>query len=212
MSRLAPKKIRIGIFAETRLITDSLFQILQGESDLACSKISGLSAILANHPEVILLDCQDATGMNLKEISTKLPHARVVVTNGDADGLDIIMCSRTGVTGFTLRAATASEIAKTIRSVAAGGLAVIPQCIGAKLYSQITEAHRRFPDGGLTPREQEVARLAAEGLRNKEIAAQLSLAVETVKTHMRSILRKLSCRNRVQLARLLEGRRKFKAA
>lgn len=59
------------------------------------------------------------------------------------------------------------------------------------------------PLTGLTPREAEVARLASDGLTNREISQRLQIASDTVKTHVSRILAKLGCRRRVDLARLL---------
>ena len=206
MSRTATKKIRVGVFAESQLIADSLLHMMQKESDLACLKMNNFFMRWPNQPELIVLDWQDATDSNLKELRLNLPHAKIVVMNGDATGLDLVLCSRVGVTGFTLKASSSSEIAETIRSAAAGAQ-IIPARIGARLFNEIHEAQNSnrvvFGDAALTPREQDIAHLVAEGLRNKEVAAKLSIGVETVKTHIRSVLRKLGLRNRVELVKRL---------
>ncbi len=217
MSRAAPKKIRVGVFVETRLIRDSLMQMLKKEADFVCSKLSDFSTEWPNHHEVILLDSQDVTESNLRQLSTSFPNTRIVVLNGDHPQLNLLLCSRIGVIGFTLKTSTLAEIATTIRS-AAVGVRVIPECIGVKLFEAVSEAERSdlvfgaTADGLLTPREHDVACLAANGLINKQIAAKLSVEVETVKTHMRSILRKLGVRNRVELARLFETRKRERNA
>jgi predicted ATPase/DNA-binding CsgD family transcriptional regulator len=69
-----------------------------------------------------------------------------------------------------------------------------------------TAASRRSTVSGLSGREQEVARLVAEGLANKEIAARLHLSVRTVETHIRHMLTKLGLLNRTQLATWARGR------
>lgn len=204
MSRLATKKIRVGVFAESQLLTDSLIYVLQKEPDLACLKMDDFCR-WPNQPEVVLLDWQDATDSNLKELRVSLPNAKIIVLNGDATGLDLVLCSRNGVVGFTLKASSFSEIAKTVRS-AAGGTQIIPERIGVRLFNELRKENSNrvvFGHGALTPREQDIARLVAEGLRNKEIAAKLSIEVETVKTHVRSVLRKLGLRNRVELVKRL---------
>ena len=205
MLRPAEKKIRVGIFVESRLLADSLLYVLQEESDLTCAGINGFSFAYMNHPEVILLDWQDATETNLKEATTNLPNIKLVVTNGDAAGLDLVLCSRFAVMGFTLKAATSADIVKTVRAVASG-VTIIPQCIGARLYKEVHEVqnrgHHALSFDALTVRERDVANLASAGLRNKEIAAKLSLETDTVKTHMRSVLRKLGMRDRLELVKL----------
>ena len=65
MSRLAPKKIGVGVFAETRLIADSLLRTLQEESDLACL-IDGFATAWVHRPDVVVLDWQKATEQKLK--------------------------------------------------------------------------------------------------------------------------------------------------
>jgi DNA-binding NarL/FixJ family response regulator len=105
-----------------------------------------------------------------------------------------------GASGFLLKDAPTSELAGAVRVVAAGDALLAPT-VTRRLIAEI--AARGRPSGRerltvLTAREREVLGLVARGLANREIAAELVLAEETVKTHLGRILAKLGLRDRVQ--------------
>ena len=66
MSRPAPKKIGVGVFAKTRLIADSLLRTLQKESDLACSRMDCFATAWVHRPDVVVIDWREATEPKLK--------------------------------------------------------------------------------------------------------------------------------------------------
>jgi len=105
---------------------------------------------------------------------------------------------RAGASGFLLKRARPDEMLHAIRVVASGDSLLFPAAIRDL-------AARRHPDPGrnpvsaaLTAREREILRLMAAGLSNGEIGERLYVSVETVKTHVRAILRKLGARGRTQ--------------
>jgi DNA-binding NarL/FixJ family response regulator len=117
---------------------------------------------------------------------------------------EILRLVKEGVAGFVLKDASISEFVTSIRAVAAGQK-VLPASLTESLISQIVEdAGRRgtvhLADVKMTMREREVVGLIADGLSNKEIANRLSIATDTVKSHVHNILEKLSLRSRVEIA------------
>ena len=84
---------------------------------------------------------------------------------------------------------------QAIRTVAAGHV-----WMSASLQTEIAARLRSPEMNALSPREEEVVRCVAQGLRNAEVAKQLSISEQTVKTHLNSIFRKLGIRDRVELA------------
>ncbi len=128
------------------------------------------------------------------------PPTRVLVlTTFDLDEY-VYEALRAGASGFLLKDAPTSELATAVRVVAAGEALLAPT-VTRRLIAEV--AARGRPHGGerlaaLTAREREVLALVARGLANREIAAELVLAEETVKTHVGRILGKLGLRDRVQ--------------
>jgi DNA-binding NarL/FixJ family response regulator len=120
---------------------------------------------------------------------------------------------RAGVDGFVLKDATFDDFLQTVRNVAQGKK-VLPPTLTSSLLSEIaTHATKNgkgnpFKSVRMTGREQEVIELIAEGLSNKQIASRLNLAVDTVKSHVHSILEKLALHTRLEIAtyRHLSGR------
>jgi DNA-binding NarL/FixJ family response regulator len=95
-----------------------------------------------------------------------------------------------GVRGYLLLGCSVAEVATAIRIVHEGGCALAPL-----VAARIAE---RFRWEKLTPRELDILRLLFVGLRNKDIARVTSRTAETVKTHVKTILRKLDARSRTQ--------------
>jgi DNA-binding NarL/FixJ family response regulator len=115
-----------------------------------------------------------------------------------------------GVAGFILKDATFEDFIATIRSVAEGARVLPPRMTGT-LFSQIARvAVKRGQDSALeavrmTQREREVIALIAVGMSNKEIATRLSIATDTVKSHVRNIMEKLALHTRLQIAAYAHG-------
>jgi DNA-binding NarL/FixJ family response regulator len=111
-----------------------------------------------------------------------------------------------GVAGFILKDATFNDFVDTIRKVAAG-TRVLPAKMTGTLFSQIAQkAAQRGNDDliadavHMTPRELEVIALIAQGLSNKEISKRLTIAADTVKSHVRNVMEKLALHTRLQIA------------
>ena len=109
---------------------------------------------------------------------------------------------RIGASGFLLKDAPADRLLDAVR-VAAAGDALLAPSITRRLIEQFTraaDARTPFPRAlaELTSRELDVLRLVARGLSNAEIAAELVLGENTIKTHVAHVLRKLGLRDRVQ--------------
>ncbi|MHA6630706.1 response regulator [Pseudonocardia sichuanensis] len=145
-----------------------------------------------------VLDGLAATRALLAEAAD--PPTRVLVlTTFDLDEY-VYEALRAGASGFLLKDAPTAELAAAVRVVAAGEALLAPT-VTRRLIAEVAARGRT---GGrerlavLTAREREVLGLVARGLANREIAAELVVAEETVKTHVGRILAKLGLRDRVQ--------------
>ncbi|GAA1870519.1 response regulator [Actinomadura bangladeshensis] len=107
-----------------------------------------------------------------------------------------------GASGFLLKDASAADLVNGVRIVAAGDALLAPS-ITRRLIGDFARRRRHQrpspqATAGLTPRELDVLRLMARGLSNAEIAAELVLAEQTIKTHVGHVLTKLALRDRTQ--------------
>ncbi len=127
------------------------------------------------------------------------PHRpAVVVLTSATDDEHLVRAVRAGATAYLLKTAPAEDVIAAVRAAAAGTASLSPE-----LLTRLTQALRLLPPDPLqplSPREREVLRLIARGHSNRQIARDLAIGEQTVKTHVRSILTKLGLQDRVQAA------------
>jgi len=156
-------------------------------------------------PDVVLMDIRmpeldgiEATARILREVSP--PPRIVILTTFDLDEY-VYDAIAAGASGFLLKDVPATQLISGVQTVAAGDALLAPQ-ITRRLIQEFARSRKpREPHAGfaeLTPREQDVFRLLAQGRSNSEIAAVLVLEETTIKTHVTRILGKLDVRDRVQ--------------
>jgi DNA-binding NarL/FixJ family response regulator len=121
-------------------------------------------------------------------IRAEFPEARIVVLTTHAGDVQVARALKAGARAYLLKALLRKELLETIRAAHAGQKRLSSE-VAAEIAGHAT-------DDVLTPREVDVLRRVARGNANKEIAAQLSLTEETVKSHLKSILAKLSANDR----------------
>lgn len=150
-----------------------------------------------HRPDVVLMDLRmpklDGVAA-LKAIRERNPNARVLaLTTYDGD-VDISRALSAGASGYLLKESIGEDVVQAVR-LAAAGWRVVPPSIVARLseYS---------PREDLTAREWEVLRLTAKGFRNRDIARLIGRSVETVKAHLKSIMRKLGVEDRTEAVTL----------
>jgi DNA-binding NarL/FixJ family response regulator len=154
-------------------------------------------------PNVVLMDIRMPTLDGLEATRRILAADEVVrvliLTTFDLDEY-IYEALRVGASGFVLKDDPPEQLLAAIRTVAAGDALLSPS-VTRRVIQQFTKLPARTapPElDELTPREQDVLRLLAQGLSNAEIGAQLYIGETTVKTHVTRILQKLDVRDRAQ--------------
>jgi DNA-binding NarL/FixJ family response regulator len=204
--------IRIIVVEDNRLMREGLTAMLDGQPGIrVAASLSNGDALLRGKRligDVVLLDpgLRSRNSLRLVEsIKAKNPSTKIIVMDLAPTQSTLMEYVSAGVSGFVLKDATFANFLHTIREVARGEK-VLPPPLTSSLFSQIAELATRKTQGNpfrhirMTKREREVVELIAEGLSNKEIAERLSLAVDTVKSHVHNILEKLALHTRLEIA------------
>jgi DNA-binding NarL/FixJ family response regulator len=189
-------RIRVMCVDDHPLVRKGIALILSNETDMELVGEAGngrdaVELFRQLRPDVTLMDLRmpEMDGVSaVKQICADFPDAKfIALTSFDGDQ-DIYRALEAGVRGYLLKESVHTEVLSAIRSVHAGKRLVSPE---------VAEQLSAFlPGDALTPREVEVLTLVAQGLSNKEIAAQLGKATGTIKIHVQNILAKLAASDR----------------
>lgn len=192
--------IRILLAEDQAMVRGALAALLslEGDLDIVAEVARGdevIAAALRTRPTIALLDIEmpGLDGLSAaKELRTEIPDCRVIIltTFGRAGYLRRAM--ENGASGFLLKDAPASELAKAIRRVNRGDRVVDPNLA----LSALSEGNNP-----LTDRERDVLRAARSGATNVEIANALFLSQGTVRNHLSAAIHKLNVQNRIEAAR-----------
>jgi DNA-binding NarL/FixJ family response regulator len=194
------------IVDDDELIRAGLRAILAAEPDLdvvgeAADGAEVVPAAVRLRPDVVLMDVRmpavdgiQATRLLLQRMAE--PPRVLVVTTFENDEY-VYEALRAGASGFLLKRSRPQHIVDAVRVVARGDSLLFPAAV-RRLAAAYGPAAQRLPGVRLTEREGEVLRLMADGRSNAEIAADLVLGLETVKTHVGNVLTKLGVRDRTQ--------------
>ena len=208
--------ITVAIIEDNRLVREGMTDMLNDLPDVrvVLSATSLDTTMLADaNPSVVLLDVglQDGNSLRLAEtVQKRMTQAKVIVMDLLPVHEEIAEFVNAGVAGFILKDATFEDFVGTIRTVAAGTRVLPPRMTGT-LFSQIAQtAVRRGASAAcesvrMTHREREVIALIAAGMSNKEIAQRLTIATDTVKSHVRNVMDKLALHSRLQIAAYAHG-------
>jgi DNA-binding NarL/FixJ family response regulator len=207
--------IRLVIADDHQVVLAALKHLLDQEQEfqvLACCKDGEetLDAVHQHQPDVLLLDIhmprKDGLAV-LREMRKEKLSTRVVLLTAALDDDEVLEAMRLGVEGVVLKEMTPQQLSQCIRKVHAGDQWLEKQSVSRALEKLLRrEVAAREITKVLTRREMEVVRLMASGLRNKEIADQLSISEGTVKVHLHKGYEKLHVQSRMELVRYLHDK------
>jgi len=198
--------IRVLLVDDESLIRAGLRAIIDAEPDLdvvgeAADGAEAVAEVRSLRPDVVCMDVRMPRVDGLE--ATRLLVARaeaprvLVLTTFENDDY-VYEALGAGASGFLLKRATPAQVTAAIRTVHAGESLLFPDAVRRLARAHRGPADQRPGLPTLTDREGEVLRLMARGMSNAEIAAELVLGVETVKSHVASLLNKLDVRDRTQ--------------
>ena len=205
------RRIRVLLADDYVLFRESLAALLETEPDFevvgeAGDGLAAIEQALALEPDVILMDirmpgCDGLTAT--RRIKRDLPGTKIVVLSGWEDHEQVFEAVLAGAQGDLSKTIHIDELMELLRETARGEAAVPTTLVERtrdeyRRLSQLARLPAVEPES-LTLREQEVARLVAEGATDKQIATALKLSVFTVKSHVRNILAKLRVDSRRQI-------------
>ena len=178
---------------------------LAGEAD---GGAEGLKLIEQNQPDMVLLDLNmsEMDGLTtLKKIKKQWPAIRVVILTVSDNPQNIIQAFRNKADGYLLKNTNPEQIVDQLVQVMHGVTIVSPEV--SKILAQSRTDQNNLPQLNLTPREEEVLRLIADGKSNQEVGDRLGISVWTAKVHAKHILKKLglSTRNELIVWAIREG-------
>ena len=198
------EKVRVLIVDDHTVVRQGLRMLLDIASDIEVvgEAADGREAIRLAHelqPEVVLMDLLMPVmdGRTATEtIRQQMPKVEVIALTGMLDDSSVSSAIRAGAIGYLLKDSDADELHRAIKAAAQGQVHLSPEAADRLVKSvQI----RHSPES-LTERETTVLRLLARGHANKQIARELKIGAQTVKTHVGSILRKLQLQTRAAAA------------
>ena len=190
------ERIRVFCVDDHRVMLDGLALLIgrQPDMEVVGSATHGEQAVddvSRVKPDVTLMDLQlpGVSGLDaIRQIRRADPVARIVVLTMYQGDEDIYRALEAGAATYLLKDSLSEDLVRVIREVHTGGRPVMPDVEAA------LAGRRKQPP--LTPREVDVVRLIAEGMRNKEIAVTLGISEQTAKVHVKNILAKLSVSDR----------------
>lgn len=201
--------MKVVIADDQPIICRGFADLLDAQSDLdvvgtACDGLELLELVARQDPDVALVDVRmprmdgiEATSRIAATSSTRV----LILTTFDVDEY-VFDALRAGASGFLLKDVTGERLVEAVRMVGEGAMLLGPT-VTRRLVEDFGTRRRTGKDvlarHGLTAREHEVLVLLGRGRSNAEIAASLVVSVETVKSHVAEVLRKLTLRDRVQV-------------
>jgi DNA-binding NarL/FixJ family response regulator len=208
----------VFLLAENRLLREALLRILSKKDDIAVVGSGSygfdmLDQIVNAGANIVVLDSLTSVLSEqgvVRELRRVHPSIRVVMVGMEPDATAFLRVVQAGAVGYILKDASALEVARTIRSVAAGE-AVCPGSLSSALFQWVLHHKTTFPSAhfkstlGLSRREQQLVGLIRQGLTNKEMANQLHLSEQTIKNHVHRMLRKLGAPDRLSIVEVCQN-------
>ncbi|HIW90973.1 MAG TPA: response regulator transcription factor [Candidatus Corynebacterium avicola] len=204
--------IRVVIADDQPLVLDGFEAVLNSADDIdvvgkARDGEEALGLVGELGPDIVILDVR-MPGMDGLEAAERIlsapdPGARVIMlTTFDLDEY-VYRALSLGASGFMVKQATAAEFTQAVRTVA-GGESMLSPSVTTRLISAFSSRGGVpfNPDSvrNLSDREKDVLSLLGEGMSNNDISGELHISMDTVKTHVKSLLSKLGLRDRAQAA------------
>jgi DNA-binding NarL/FixJ family response regulator len=199
--------MRIVIADDHGIVRSGLRMLLERQPDFevvgeASDGIEARDLVISEQPDIAILDVKmpRLTGLEAtKEIREAAPDVSVLILSMHDDERYLFEALKAGASGYVLKSQADQDLLEAIEAVDRGEPFLTPDAQRALIKDVLERGEE--PGDELTPRENEVVKLAAEAHTNREIAGILGLSEKTVENHRANAMRKLGMRDRVELVR-----------
>lgn len=198
--------ISVSIIDDEKELRESIATFINGSPGFRCVSTYGsadvaLQRVPTDKPDVVLMDI-NMPGMNgiecVERLKTLMPDVQIVMLTVYEDTDQIFRALAAGATGYLLKRLSPSKLLQAIREVQAGG-SPMSNSIARKVVASFQKAKKTDEkQPHLSPREQAVLDCLAKGLTYKQIADQLEISIDTIRTHLRRVYEKLHVQSRTE--------------
>lgn len=215
---LAAMGISVFVIDHERTFADAVAACLEAEADVEVvaavhARTPGQSLIVGRHADVMLLDADLADNASIQlceELASREEGPRVVMLSASSEPERIVDAIRAGASAWVGKDEALEHLLTVIRGVARGETWLPQAEMGNVLRLLLREGDQRLQDdkllAALTPREREVLACLAEGAGRQDVAQQLHLSANTVRTHLQNLMGKLGVHSTLEAVALTRGR------
>jgi DNA-binding NarL/FixJ family response regulator len=208
VQRREANPIRVLLVDDHQLLTDALRQLLAHEPDLTVVGVAGsvaeARAAARERVDVVLMDYRlpDGTGAEAtRAIKARWPGARVIMLTAVNDDETVLDSIQAGADGYLTKDRASQDVVDAVRAAHAGEI-LLPRAVLFGIARRVAAAREQGvvqqPIEALTPRELEILRALADGFPTREICARLSIAPNTLRTHVQNIMGKLGVHSKLE--------------
>ncbi len=200
------EEIKVIIVEDDHQVREGLRQLISGSDGYNCvaacsSAEEALGQIAGHHPAVVLMDI-NLPGMNGIEcvvcIKNSWPDIQVMMLTVFDNTDEIFKSLTAGATGYLLKKTPPAKLLEAITELVNGGSPMSGEIARKVVQTFASPVRHSLPDSNLTVREEEILSYLSKGYLYKEIAVELFISIETVRTHIRKIYQKLQVRTRTE--------------
>jgi DNA-binding NarL/FixJ family response regulator len=209
----AGKRLRVMLVDDHEVVRNGLKAMLEALPDVVVVAEAGtvhdaLIQVERTHPEVVVMDVRLADGSGIeatREIRARREETQVLMLTSFADDEALFASIMAGASGYVLKQIKGGELVRAIRAVG-DGQSLLDPAVTASVLDRLRRGKQLLRDeklARLSPQEERILQMVAEGLTNKEIGNRLRLAEKTVKNYVSGILAKLEVARRAEAAAYL---------
>jgi DNA-binding NarL/FixJ family response regulator len=204
-----PERISIVVVDDHPLFRQGVVSSLQAEADLQVvgetdSGEQALQLARTLMPRVMLLDISMSGWdgiVTAEKVSTACPATAIVMLTVSDDKDRLLAAFKAGARAYVLKGVSGQELARVVRTAAAGEV-YVSQALAGEILVALTQGRAPDPLQELTAREREILALIGNGYTNRAIGEKIFLSEQTIKHYVTNILQKLQVRSRVEAALL----------
>lgn len=205
--------ISVAIVEDIKEIREGLQLLIDSSNDFLCREVyasaeDALKNLPQSQPDVVLMDIH-LPGMSgiecIRQLKQQCSGTQFIMSTIYEDDENIFESLKAGASGYLLKKTEPSKILEAIKEVYAGGSPMSSQ-IARKVIASFQPKPGIDDADILTPKEKEILKALSKGLRYKEIAFEMQISIETVRSHVRRIYEKLQVQSRTEALNKIYGR------